>query len=156
MRCRSDYSKNSFIAYVVEEWNRMSTEIHNSTSCQAFRKSLLCFIKPNCSSLFSIHPPVGFKLLVRFRLGFIHLRERKFSHNIRDTLNPLCSCNLQSETTSHHRLCCHNFSSACLAYINDLNLIDSNISRLNESALVNILLYGDSTTVKFYGCSLFG
>ena len=40
-------------------------------------------------------------------------------------------------------LCCHNFSSVRLALMNDLNLIDS-ISQLNETALANILLYGDS------------
>ena len=32
MRCRNDYFKNSFIPYVVREWNRLSTEIRNSNS----------------------------------------------------------------------------------------------------------------------------
>ena len=118
MRCRNDYFKNSFISYVVREWNKLSTEIRNSTSYQQFRKSLLPFIKPTCSSLFSIHHPVGVKLLVRL------------------TLEP--------ETTSHYLLCCHNFSSSRLAHMNDLNLIDPAISQLNETALANILLYGDS------------
>ena len=144
MRCRSDYFTNSFIPYVVREWNKRSTEILNSTSYQQFRKSLLSFIKPTCSSLFSIHHPVGVKLLVRLRLGFSHLREHKFRHNFHDTLNPLCSCSLEPETTSHYHLCCHNFSSSRFALMNDLNLIDPIISQLNETALANILLYGDS------------
>ena len=144
MRCRNDYFKNSLIPYVVREWNRLSTEIRNSTSCQQFRKSLLSFIKPACSSLFSIHHPVGVKLLVRLRLGLSHLREHKFRHNFHDTLNPLCSCSLEPETTSHYLLCCHNFSSARLALMNDLNLIDPTVSELNETALANILLCGDS------------
>ena len=55
MRCRNDYLKKFFIPYVVRKWNRLSTEIRNSTSCQEFRKSLLSFIKPTCFSLFSIH-----------------------------------------------------------------------------------------------------
>ena len=144
MRCRNNYFKNSFIPYVVREWNKLSTEIRNSTSFQQFRKSLLSFIKPTCSSLFSIHHPVGVKLLVRLRLGFSHLREHKFRHNFHDTLNPLCSCSLEPETTSHYLLHCHNFSSSCFALMNDLNLIDPTISQLNETALANILLYGDS------------
>ena len=41
MRCRNDYFKNSFIPYVVREWNKLSTEIRNSTSYQQYRKSLL-------------------------------------------------------------------------------------------------------------------
>ena len=68
MRCRNDHFKNSFIPYVVREWNKLTVEIRNSISCQEFRKSLLSFIKPTCSSLFSIHHPVGVKLLVRLRL----------------------------------------------------------------------------------------
>ena len=104
MRCRNDYSKNSFIPYVVREWNKLSTEIRNSNSYQQLRKSLLSFTKPICSSLFSIHHPVGVKLLVRLRLGFSHLREHKFRHNFHDILNPLCSCSLEPETTSHYLL----------------------------------------------------
>ena len=128
----------------MREWNRLSTEIRNSISCQEFRKSLLSFIKPTCSSLFFIHHPVSAKLLVRLRRGFSHLCEHKFRHNFHDTLNPLCSCSLEPETTSHYLLRCHNFSSARLALINDLNLIGPTISQLNETALANILLYGDS------------
>ena len=115
MRCRSNCFKNSFIPYVVREWNRLSTEIRNSTSCQEFRKSLLSFIKRTCSSLFSIHDPVSVKLLVRLRLGLSHLREYKFRHNFHGTLNPLCSCSREPETSSHYLLCCHNFSSVLLA-----------------------------------------
>ena len=144
MRCRNDYSKDSFIPYVVREWNRLSTEIRNSASYQQFRKSLLFFIKPTCSSLFSIHHPVGVKLLVRLRLGFSHLHKHKLRHNFHDTPNPLCSSSLEPKTTSHYLLCYHNFSSARLALMDDLNLIDPAISQLNEIALADILLYGDS------------
>ena len=128
----------------MREWNRLSTKICNSTSCQQFRKSLLSFIKPTCSSLFSVHHPVGLKLLVRLRLGFSHLHEHNFRHNFHDTLNPSCSCSLEPEKTSNYLFCCHNFSSAHLALMNDLNLIDPTISQLNETALANILLYSNS------------
>ena len=80
MRCRNEYFKNSFITYVVGEWNRLSTEIQISTSSKQFRKSLLSFIKSTCSSLFSIHHSVGVKLLFRLRFGFSHLCEQKFRH----------------------------------------------------------------------------
>ena len=137
-----------WIHYVLREWNRLSTENCNSNPYQKFRKSLLSFIKPTCSSLFSVHHPVGVKLLARLRLGVSHLREHKFRHNFHDTLNPLCSCSLEPETTLHYLLCSHNFSSARLTLMNDLNLIDPTISQLNETALANILLYGDSRKSK--------
>ena len=141
IRCRNDLFKNSFIPYVVREWNRLCTEIRNSTSWQEFRKSPLSFSKQTCFSLDSIRHFVGVKSLVRLRLGFTNLREHKFRHNFHDTLNPLCSCSLEPETTLHYLLCCHNFSSALLALMNDLNLIDLIISQLNETALANIIPY---------------
>ena len=144
MRYRNDYFKNSLIPYEVRELNKLSTEIRNSASKQQFRRSLLSFIEPTCSSLFSTHYPVGVKLVIRLRLGFSYLREHKLRHNFHDTLNHLCSCSLEPETTSHYLLCCHNFSSASSALMNDLNLIDPTISQSNETALAKILLYGDS------------
>ena len=41
------------------------------------------------------------KILSRLRLGFSHLRERKFRHNFADTVNPLCSCAIETESTDH-------------------------------------------------------
>ena len=101
MRCRNGYFKNSFIPYLVNKWNKLSTEIRNSVSYQQFRKSLLSFFKLTWSSLFSVHHPVSVKLLVSLRLRFSHLCEHKFSYSFHDTLNPLCSCSLEPETTSH-------------------------------------------------------
>ena len=124
----------------MREWNKLRTKIPNSTFYEQFRNLLLSFIKPTCSTLFSIHHRVGVKLLARLRLSFSHLREHEFSYNFHDTLNPLCSCSLEPETTSHYLLCRHNFSSARSALMNDLNLIDPSISQLNATALANILL----------------
>ena len=101
-------------------------------------------MKPTCSSQFSVHHLIGVKLLVRLRLGFSHLCEHKFRHNLHNTLNPLCSCSVEPETTSHYLLLCHNFSSTRLAFRNDLNLIGPTITQLNEAALASILLYGDA------------
>ena len=127
--------------YVAREWSKLSTEMRNSTSYQQCRKSLLSFIKPTCSSLFSIHHPIGVKLLVTLSLGFSHLHQQKFRHNFHDTLNPLCSCSLELETTSNYLLCCHNLSTTCLASMNDLHLIDPSICQLNETVLANIFLF---------------
>ena len=48
--------------------------------------------------------PLSAKLLNRLRLSFRHLYERKCRHNFRDTFNPLCLCNTETETTSHYLL----------------------------------------------------
>ena len=60
--------------------------------------------------MFSIHHlRAGVKLLVRLRFGFSHLHEHKFRQNFHDTLNLLCSCSLEPETSSHYLLRYHNF-----------------------------------------------
>ena len=48
----------------------------------------------------------GFKLLTRLRLNFSHLNEHKFRHNFKDTINPMCSCGFEPETTDHYLLRC--------------------------------------------------
>ena len=40
----------------------------------------------------------------RLRLGVSHLREHKCKHSFQDTLNPLCSCELNIESTSSYFL----------------------------------------------------
>ena len=75
----------------MREWNN-----------QQSRKLLLSFIKPICSTPFFIHHPVGVKLLVRLRVGFSHLRGHKFRQNFHYTLNSLCSCSFEPETTLHY------------------------------------------------------
>ena len=88
--------------------------------------------------------PRCYQIISRLRFGFSHLRKDKFTHNFHDTLNHLYSCSLEPETNLHYLLCCHNFSSTTLALMSDLNLINPTISRLNKTALANILLYGES------------
>ena len=124
MRCRNDYFKIFFIPYVTREWNRLSTEIRNSTSSQQLRNCFYLSLNQPVLHCFSIHHPASVIFLFRLRLAFSHLPEHKFGHNFHDTLNPLCSCSLEPETTSHYLLCCHNFSSARLDYMNALNPID--------------------------------
>ena len=145
MRCRSNYFQNYFIPCAVREWDRLNTEIHNSTACQEFRKSLLYFIIPTCSSLFSIHHPIGVTLLVRLRFGFSHLCEHKAQFSWYSESFMFLQPQAWSNFTLPFVLPQLLFRS--LAHMNDLNLIDSTIptiSQLNETALANILLYSDS------------
>ena len=51
--------------------------------------------------LFSVYNPLGVKLLTRLRLEFSHLKEHKYRHGFKDTLNPLCTCGTEVETTEH-------------------------------------------------------
>ena len=75
-------------------------------------------------------------------LGFSHLREHKFRHNFADTVNPLCSCALETESTDHFFLRCQNYAFRT-AFINELSSINSGIISLRPSVLLEVILYGD-------------
>ena len=95
---------NSFFPSTVTEWNNLDLKIRNSKTFSAFKKSILKFIRPSSNSIFSCHSPKGIKLITRLRLGLSHLREHKFRHNFQDTLNQICSCGDDIETTSLSKL----------------------------------------------------
>ena len=121
----------------------MDTDIENLDSHVKFRKKLLNFIRPSEKSIFNIYDPQRSKLLNRIRLGFSHLREHKFRHNFADTVNPLCSCALETESTDHFFLRCQNYVSFRTALMNELSSINSGIISLRSSALLEVILYGD-------------
>ena len=50
---------------------------------------------------FNIYTPLGLKLLTHLRLGLSHLNEHMFNHNFEDSINRLCSCTLEVESTAH-------------------------------------------------------
>ena len=78
------------------------------------------------------------KLPTRLRLGFSHLREHKFNHNFQDTINPLCSCSLESKSTTHFFLQCQNFTDLRKCLMNELIKIDSRILTLDEKTFHGI------------------
>ena len=142
--CRTEIFKNSFLPYTINEWNKIDPYIRKIDSYVGFRKKLLSFIKPTENKTFSIYDPFGIKLLNRLRVDFSHLNEHKFRHNFTDTLNPLCSCSLETETTAHFFLRCRNYTDVRLTLLKELYRIDNSITLRQPNELLRIILYGDS------------
>ena len=106
-----------------------------------------------------MHNPNGLKHLTRLRHGLSHLREHKFKHNFQDTINPLCSCGENIETTEHFFLHCQNFNHFRLTLLNSLANIDPDLPNMGSKELTDLLLYGSSkfnTTFnnKILSCSI--
>ena len=101
------FSKKVF-PYCIDEWNKLNPEIKNAKSIYKFKKSIITEKLENSS--YNIHDPIGVKLLSRLKLQFTHLNEHKFRHGFNDTVNPMCSCGTDVETTEHFLLRCHFFS----------------------------------------------
>ena len=123
----------------------MEQAIHSSENLFIFKKKLLKFIRPSGNSVFRCHNPKGIKLLTRLRLGLSHLREHKFKHGFVDSLNPICSCGQNIETSTHFLLHCSNYPNERLNFLNIIRNIDRNILDKNDLKITETLLYGDSS-----------
>ena len=99
---------NSFFLLCSQEWNNLSDNIKSLPSQISFKRALLSFVKTSKNSVFPIHDNDDIKLFTRLRLNFSHLNEHKFRHSLLDTLNPMCSCGSEPETTAHFLLRCQN------------------------------------------------
>ena len=77
--------------------------------------------------MFKEHNAMGTKLLTRLRVGFSHLKKRKFLHNFQDAINPLCSSGNYVESTKYFFLHCTHFFNRRLALINKIKDIEKRI-----------------------------
>ena len=100
------------------------------------------FIRPSENSIFLCNNPKGIQLLTRLRLGLSHFWDHKFKHNFKNTLNPICNCGEDIETSCHYLLHCSLYSNERLALLNVIQGIDNSILELTDSHIVEFLLYG--------------
>ena len=117
-------------------------ENQKSTIPFYFQKSALSFLQNSRKFIFNVHNPIGVKYLNRLRLNFSHFKEHKFHHNFRDTINPLCCCNTETETISHYLLRCHLFSEQRTKLLENLKNLDNTLLSHRDDELLQILLYG--------------
>ena len=108
-----------------------------------FKKNLLNFIRPCANSIFNIHNPYRIKLLTRLRLSLSHLRDPKFRHGFQDTLNPLCDCGNDTETTTRFFLHCPSFHTPRQTLLNNIRNIKEQILSHGKDELIQTFLYGN-------------
>ena len=142
---KHNFLKNTFFSSTNLEWNKLDPSLQNSASYNVFKNSILKFIRPSPNKIVQCHNPKGIKLVTRLRLGLSHLWEHKFKHSFQDTLNPLCSCGVDIETTSHYFLHCPLFHAERSSLLNNINEIDSTIFNKSDSVVTRILLYGNES-----------
>ena len=121
------------------EWNKLDLNIRNSESLTSFKRNVLRFIRLSKNSIFLCNNPKGIQLLIRLRLGSSHLRDHKFKHNFQDTVNPICNCGEDIETSCHYLLQCSLYTNERLALLNVIQGIDNSILELTDSYFVEAL-----------------
>ena len=101
----------------------------------------MSFLRTNSDNVFKINNPLGIKLLTRLRDSFSHLNEHKFKHNFQDSVEPLCSCGSDIESTTHFFLHCTNFTTHRQTLLNKKS-INKSILAENENSVVRTHLFG--------------
>ena len=127
----------------MNDWFDLDSTIRDSESIAIFKKRLSSFIRPIPSNLYNVFDPIGLKFLTRLHLGFSHLNEHRFRHNFQECINPLCSCSLETENTSHYLLHCHHFSQNRINLMNSVNSVFEHFDILSDNIKTDVLLYGD-------------
>ena len=84
-------------------------------------------------------------MITRLQLELSHLHEHKFKYNFKNCLNPLCSCGLSIESTSHFLLHCPIFHDKRHTLLSTLSNIDSKILESNDSYFTQTLLSGSTS-----------
>ena len=136
------FSSNTFFPYRVNELNKLNGNFRNTNSNYKFQNYLTKFIKVKENSAFYVSDSLGLKLPTRCRLNFSHLKKHKFSHNVRDTVIPMCSCRAGIETTGHYLLRCPNFAPVRSNFLNRISEINVAFRNLNVLILTSLLLFG--------------
>ena len=121
---------NSFLPLCSHEWNNLSDEIKSLPSPISFKKALLSFVKTSENSVFAIHDNNGNKLLTRLR------------HNFLGTLNPMCSCGSEPDTTAHFLLRCQNHVMHRSKLLKNVDNLDQTLRNYDDDHLIHNLLYG--------------
>ena len=130
LNANHNFFKNSFFPSTIIEWNKLDPGLRKAESLSLFKTNILKFIRPSPNSVYNCHNPKGLKFITRLRLGLSHLREHKFKHSFQDTINPLCSCGLDIESTEHFLLHCPQF-------VNERRTLLSTIGNINYKLLEN-------------------
>ena len=80
LRCWTELLENSFLQFIITEWNKLDPGVRNVDTYSLFCKNLLALIKPIENSVCSIYDPFGTKLLHRLQIGFSCFWEHKYCY----------------------------------------------------------------------------
>ena len=138
---RTKAFNSSFYPYSIKQWCALSDEIRNIVSVNKFKETTISFIRLKENSVFAIHDTKGLKQLTRLMLNFRHLNEHKFRHGFKDTVDPMCKCSVETETTLHFHLRSRLYSTIRTEPLDDIYIVASSLTNYPYEKLLNILLY---------------
>ena len=142
IKIKRNFFKNTFFPSAIIEWNKLHPAIRNAESFGIFKSNILKFITSR--SFFNCYNHKGIRLMTRLRLRLSDLHEHKFNHNFQNCINPLCSCGMDIESSSHFLLHCLLSDDKRITLLSTLSKIDCKLIKTNESSLTKTLLLVNS------------
>ena len=141
--CRTDCFKYSFFPSTFNDWFSLDINIRNSESISLLKSRLLSFIHRVQNNIYNIFDPEGLKFLTRLRVGISHLNAHRFHHSFQECQDPLCSCSLEIEDTTHYLLHWRYFSNQRTDLMYSVNSVFQNFEFMSENNKKDLLLFGD-------------
>lgn len=120
-------TKISSCSFFVTNALQVFCKLTLGESLASFKYDLNKLIRPISNSICNTHNTRGIQLPTRLRLGLIHLRDHKFRHKFSDTINSLCTCSLEIESTFHFFLHCHVYITLRPTLFRESNDIDCSV-----------------------------
>ena len=148
IKTKHNFFKNYFFPSAIIEWYNLDPNLRNSKSISVFKKKILHFIRPSPNSFFDCHNPIRIKLIIRLRLGLSHLRERKLKNSFQDTINPLCNCGQDIESSTHFFLHCPFFINERRTLLSTIRSLDSKLLDCTDYDLTQALLFGNTSQIS--------
>ena len=135
-----------FFPSTIIECNKLAPVLRNSDSYCVFKKNILNFIWPSSNSIFNCLNPKALKFITRFRLGLSNLLYHKLKHSFDDSLNPLCNCGVNTESTFHYLQHCPLFADGRKTFLSKIKSINDKFLEENASTMTQTLLFGDPSS----------
>ena len=95
-----------------------------------------------------MYDTLGEKVLTRLRLTFSHIEEYKFRYGFPDTINHMCTCGADVETTEHFLLHCHFYSTQIFELFNNRERAKPDFKILSDKDQVSFMLYDSKTNTS--------
>ena len=129
--------KSPFFSSTVSEWYKLNPSLPNSQIFLTFKKNILLLVKLAANSVYD------FSLITQLRLGLSHWRKHKFKHNFQESLDPLCNCGHDIESTTHFFLHCPLFTNEEYTLVSTLSSIEFYLLNNTSFVISQILLFGN-------------
>ena len=142
------FSKILFFPSALIKWSKLDCSLRKSKGISAFKEKIFNFIRPSPNFVFDCHNPKRIKLITRLIFGLSHLKEHKFKYSFQETINPLCNCGKDNESSTHFFLYCPVFINERCTLLGTIGSLDSNLLDCTDYDLTQMLLFGNKFQVS--------